>query len=152
MKWSKRSHDYYAFEYGCWSSGQTKCRGKEDCGSDRKGLKYERTITVPKCLPDGVYIFGAVWFGGLEEEYRGTRRNYWSCSNIRIQGGSRMTKSCQPKFIPGDDKDSCLANTDAVGEPPRISRRRRVPRKFADGRRPKTILAEVAMKDFKSKY
>ena len=62
-----------------------------------------------------------------------------------------MTKSCLPKFIPGDDKDSCLANTDVVSEPPRINRRRRVPRKFADGRRPKAISAEVAMKDFKRK-
>lgn len=55
-KMSKRSHEYYAFEYGCWSSGITSCDNELECGSDRTGRRYSRNITIPACYPDGVSI------------------------------------------------------------------------------------------------
>lgn len=116
----KTAHKKFTFQISCWSSGLHRCysRREEVCGNDAEGLAYEVPITVPSVYPDGVYVFGWAWYGGGDFRGRGFFGDYYSCSFIRIEGGSRLTTSYSPRFVAGShqpSQSSCISSVDRIG-------------------------------------
>lgn len=100
-----RVHDQLSFYYGCWEQGLHSCAGHpgRDCGADMSNVALRRVVTVPDYLPDGVYVFGFLWFGGLHFNGRRSQfADYPSCSFIRVKGGKKLSyKGFDPEFKPG---------------------------------------------------
>lgn len=97
---SRSAHSKYFIYAGCWDQGEYRCSGKL-CGSDTDRIGFSRDIEIPKVIPDGVYIFAYVWFGGLHfSRKRGDFADYYSCAYVRISGGS-MESSYQPTWEAG---------------------------------------------------
>lgn len=116
----KNAHRKFTFQISCWSSGLHRCysRSERVCGNDAEGLAYEVPMTVPSVYPDGVYVFGWAWYGGGDFRGRGFFGDYYSCSFIRIEGGSRLTTSYSPRFIAGTRQSSqstCISSVDRIG-------------------------------------
>lgn len=88
----------YTFYYGCWEQGIHSCGGKEKCDVDRRGQAFSALLNIPSIIPDGVYAFSYVWYGGIS---RGNLKfqfpDYTSCSFIEIKGGP-LTETFQPTF------------------------------------------------------
>lgn len=100
-KFSGKAHHKFAIYYGCWEQGLHAC-GRKSCGSDRRKRAFSRKIIVPRVIPNGVYIFSYMWYGGMSESRRtGRYGDYTSCSYVRIRGG-RRTKYYRPFFRAGD--------------------------------------------------
>lgn len=112
---------HFAFYYGCWEQGRYRCRGKE-CGGDNKGLAFHRLVTIPDNLPDGIYTFAFLWYGGTHfRRTRGLYSDYVSCSYVRIRGGWTLKNEYQPFFEPGElgeyeHKGQCLTSANAPGQ------------------------------------
>lgn len=159
-------HKYAAFQYGCFESGQYRCQGPDECGTDADGLAYKQEIDIPKVFPDGKYVFVMVWFGGL----RWTRReakysDYFSASHITISGGTPAEGWFQPKFVPMESfseshdaervpSGKCASTSSWVGEcggepcfqnQPMMT----IPGTFRDGFEPEWISSEEVQKCFK---
>lgn len=85
------AHERLAFYYGCWEQGVHRCGPHQPCGADKTRLALQRYITVPTYLPDGVYVLGFIWYGGIEFTGRKSKfPDFPSCSFIRIKGGARL--------------------------------------------------------------
>lgn len=94
------AHERLSFYYGCWEQNQHTCSPTQDCAADNNNVALRRSITVPRYLPDGVYVFGFLWFGGVN--FMGTASqfaDYPSCSFIRIRGGKRLLRNDEP-YVP----------------------------------------------------
>lgn len=120
-----------AFYYGCFEQGVFACREKNetskcskcsDCGSD-PFIAFRRTIQVPTIVPDGTYVLGFIWYGGLDfTRQRGKFPDYTSCSFVKIEGGTPISKSYKPIFEPGDTgrfqvvKGKCLSYFSQPGQ------------------------------------
>lgn len=102
-----------AFYYGCWQQNHHKC-DREPCGADKKNGVLKTEIDVPKCVPDGIYSFSWVWFGGIDFTSKKSKfADYYSCSFIEIRGGAALADTCQPYFNAGPGND--VPNTCKVG-------------------------------------
>lgn len=88
----------FTFYYGCWEQGIHSCKGKGKCEVDRRGEAFSAFVNIPSIIPDGVYAFSYVWYGGIS---RGNLKfqfpDYTSCSFIEIKGGP-LKETFQPTF------------------------------------------------------
>lgn len=90
--WGK--HEDGAFHYMCGDSYETPCtraNERRDCYFDRSGHYYNQVVTAPTHAPDGVYVLGWAWYGGLFEDF-------FDCTYIEIRGGAPLTSSYTPTF------------------------------------------------------
>lgn len=86
-----KAYERLAFYYGCWEQGVHRCGPYQMCGADKTRRALQRIITVPTYLPDGVYVLGFIWYGGVE--FKGKKSkfpDFPSCSFVRIKGGARL--------------------------------------------------------------
>lgn len=98
----RMNHDAHArmvFHYACFESDRVPC-DYSYCGTDSKKTVFQTSVIIPPIYPDGLYVLGWAWFGGIinSESFFG---DYWSCSFIRIRGGAPVQQNYQPVFIPG---------------------------------------------------
>lgn len=115
------AHERLSFYYGCWEQGQHRCSQKQDCAADETNSALSRRITIPQYLPDGVYVFGFLWFGGVNFEGTSSQfSDYPSCSYVRIRGGKRLLRNNE-KYVPWfsagplrnfNKRKSCLTYTE----------------------------------------
>lgn len=98
---SKAWHKKMAFDWGCWEQGRFMCGKSAPCGTDKKGFAYRNKMRVPNVYPDGDYVFGMVWYGGVHfRRKRGFFSDYYTCSYVRIKGGA-LAASHTPTYTPG---------------------------------------------------
>eukprot|EP00168_Porphyra_purpurea_P010851 TRINITY_DN2712_c0_g1_i3.p1 TRINITY_DN2712_c0_g1~~TRINITY_DN2712_c0_g1_i3.p1 ORF type:complete len:420 (-),score=19.59 TRINITY_DN2712_c0_g1_i3:162-1421(-) len=144
------AHDKGTFEWGCYEAGTYRCsprEKREHCTFDNKGQAHRGTVAVPKSAPDGEYMLGWTWVGGVGSSKRNVRfADYHDCARVRIRGGSPLTASHQPVFrsdssIPkaGDAPKRCLAHINGVGMRQGRQVRMMEPVGFEGGRRPAPI-------------
>lgn len=78
-------HARAAFHYSCWDAGATKCaRGWQmyrDCKYDHEKLYYRRRVRLPAVYPDGLYVLGFAWWGGLDQGkgFNAALGDYYDC-------------------------------------------------------------------------
>jgi hypothetical protein len=115
MDFSK--HEKFAFRYACWEAGKAPCGSGEFCGTDMEGFKYTANVQIPPVYPDGEYVLGWSWYGGSkffpsnelkssygidgESGHRSEYGDYFSCANVRIQGGMAVQDEYKPIFETG---------------------------------------------------
>ncbi|PXF46224.1 hypothetical protein BWQ96_04009 [Gracilariopsis chorda] len=99
------AHQQYAFRYLCFDSDLHHCSfdtsSQRTCGTEQ--LLFRATVQIPPTFPDGEYVLGWAWYGGLN--WYGLHSyfaDYWSCANVVIKGGP-FQKSYTPVFQPGDN-------------------------------------------------
>lgn len=130
-------------------------------GGDGKfhGLKpayYTTTVIIPNVIPDGNYVLGWVWYGGLDGTLEGLEKSiglyadYWSCSFIRISGGEQLQSEFQPTFtnnLKNRWEDGCLAANDRPGncvfEPCVRNATVQIPWEFKEGNGNNTLRPEM---------
>ena len=123
----KSIHERNAFEYSCWGANvEVPTQDEIDdyreqfgfgallVGGDGNAHKVKQTpaiysteITIPTVVPDGNYILGWVWFGGMRggivtndpqvPDTRSAFGDYWGCSFIAVQGGT-LASEYMPVF------------------------------------------------------
>lgn len=92
-----------AFYTGCWNQGAIACDELE-CGTDDKGKILSRKITIPAVIPDGIYVFSSMWYGGVHFlREMGLFADYYSCSYVRVEGGEPLIESFQPFYDQGEN-------------------------------------------------
>lgn len=144
--WNRDAHKRLAVFYGCWDSGEERCRTKKWCGTDKFGRSLHKVIDVPRCLPDGDYVFSYAWFGGLDfTQTRGNFPDFHHCSHVRVRGGARPG-SCRAEFDAGvgmsSERGKCHTSATDVGQCVKTGCRTPnsafygIPDAFAAGRRP----------------
>lgn len=112
------AHNRGEFHVACFDSKPKKCGKREFCGTGTKMGTTE--FTVP-AVHDGEYVLGFAWYGSYGTNGRGPRMrkvlygDYWSCSNIRIRGGVRVSKKRRFKFVPGTSDKTCKSMTNKLG-------------------------------------
>lgn len=105
---SRRAHEKLALFHGCFAQGIFECSTRT-CGADKSDEGYSRPkFRIPTIYPDGLYVFGLVWYGGLHFPISERRffSDYWSCAYIRIEGGEPLGGSYQPFFDVGDNRQA----------------------------------------------
>lgn len=167
----KESHARNAFHFGCWGENAADAKTME-LGRDAWGFSlvggdgklhdgpigfYYSNITIPQVVPDGLYVLGWVWYGGMgggmkenkpDNPYPiGLFADYWSCSFVEISGGpvkmlyTPVFKNDLQSFWP----EGCNAHADAPGqckyEPCRKQGRKQEPKEFKGGKTPKPLKA-----------
>lgn len=167
---NKKIHARNAFHYSCWGGDPVVANaselGRDELGfslvgGDGKlhGLKpayYTTTVTIPDVIPNGNYVLGWVWYGGLDGGLEGPEKpiglfsDYWSCSFIRISGGAKLQTEFQPRFVNNlQDKweGGCLAANDRPGncvfEPCIRNATIQVPWEFKSGNGNYTLRSEM---------
>lgn len=145
------AHNHFAFYYGCWEQGLFNCKGKQECGADNNGRAFQRVITVPDNIPDGIYTFAFMWYGGTHfRRKRGLFSDYTSCAFVRIKGGGMVQKSCQPFYEAGKlgkfaHNGMCLTVANTPGQCLHGCPEKPVfydtPKSFKDGNKPVPIKA-----------
>lgn len=86
---------------GCFEQGLYQCFGLQ-CGADKTGRGFSRSFVVPSVVPDGIYVFAYLWYGGIDWRRRkGKFSDYASCSYVRIQGGQPLGGRFDPFFEAG---------------------------------------------------
>lgn len=76
-KWtSKAAHKERAFWYSCWTAGRESCPAADKdqasggrCYDDKDGSRFGTLMTVPRVVPDGDYVLGYAWYGGLGDGF-----------------------------------------------------------------------------------
>lgn len=149
-RFNATAHEHFAFYHGCWEQGRYHCTG-DDCGTDKRGAAFRRTITIPDNIPDGLYTFALNWYGGvLFNRKLGKFPDWVSCAYVRIRGGVPLKKSFQPYFSAGDTgkykhKGMCLTSSIEPGEClngcPNKPAFHDISKDFKDGKKPVPILA-----------
>ena len=164
---NKTAHAANAFHYGCWGD-YTILAKAEDMGRSGGGFSlvggdgtmhdgpiayYETRAVIPPVIPDGTYVLGWAWYGGIGGSLKGNTvkdphpiglfSDYWSCAFVEISGGDRLTGSYTPVFVNGlvrDWPDGCNAANDRPGvctyEPCPVRGKFRKPMEFASGNPP----------------
>lgn len=119
----KKVHQENAFHYSCWGADAVEAT-QGDIQTDRFGfniaggdgslhdlpISYHVTnITIPPVVPNGNYVLGWVWYGGIGGPIErnvpknpfpfGFFSDYWSCSFVRISGGVKLERSYTPQFM-----------------------------------------------------
>lgn len=91
---------------------------------------YTNEVTIPTHVPDGEYVLGWTWYGGVSgSELANTNTAkpgnwgyygvYWSCSWIEIKGGAPVTASYSPVFVnelTQFSEDGCAASTNRIDQ------------------------------------
>lgn len=138
----KETHSRNAFHYSCWGANDrvaTPEEIKKDrfnysfTGSDGSGHPhgvgyYIAHVTIPKCVPNGYYVLGYVWFGGMSGTWAGTSpqiplssshfADFWSCSWIQIEGSDPVEENCNSVFnndMNVISNEGCMAHNDRPG-------------------------------------
>lgn len=139
---NKNVHKQNAFHFSCWGSNPVTAKANE-LGRDKQGFSlvggdgklhdgpvsyYTTNAIIPQVVPDGNYVLGWVWYGGMGGSIRtnlpqtphktGLFADYWSCSFVQIQGGKPLAQSYTPVFV-NDFKnvwtDGCNSANDHPG-------------------------------------
>lgn len=159
--WDRAWHKKMTIMHSCWEIGEYNCPSGEDCGTDKSREAFSRTVIIPSVFPDGDYVFGYVWYGGLHfKRDRGHFPDYYSCSHIRIRGGTQLEGSYQPFFEPGDNSrrivnGQCETSADEIGPCehtgcPTTKSFYAIPKVFQNGRKPDPITPAVVAAGFSS--
>lgn len=174
----KAVHSRNAFHYSCWGADPVAAKNYETSrdaqgysvsGSDgRPGGKfdpnitisyYTTDITIPDVIPNGFYVLGFVWYGGIGGSLEVNRPekpasvghfgDYWSCSFIEISGGKPLRPRWTPKFENNMKQKfpnwarGCYSAADAPGkctyEPCQFAGRYQVPAPFKNGASPPVL-------------
>lgn len=112
-------HKNLTLMHGCWESGEYKCQ-TGDCGTDKNQDAFQRTIRIPTVFPDGEYVLGYVWYGGLhfKRDY-GFFPDFFSCAFVTVKGGEALGGTYKAYFEPGQGRrivgGKCDTSSDAVG-------------------------------------
>ncbi|CAN8073443.1 unnamed protein product [Agarophyton chilense] len=98
------AHKKFAFRYACFDSDPHKCQYDTSvrpiCGTQPILLRTQ--VKIPYSFPDGDYVLGWAWFGGLHwHGFHSYFGDYWSCADVRITGGP-FRESHTPVFYPGE--------------------------------------------------
>lgn len=151
QRMNRTAHRDFAFWFGCFDMGNHRCQSPM-CGTDERNIAYSALVRIPTVLPDGDYVLGWTWYGGITSglSYFG---DYWSCSFVRVQGGPR-TKHFDRVFSAGTRSGSlshntCMSAVNSMGQcvrEPCYGHRgaAMVPAPFANGRRPPPLVAPWA--------
>lgn len=141
--WDRVWHEKMTLIHGCWDSGEYKCNNEEDCGTDMDKRAFARNVTIPSTFPNGDYVLGFVWYGGLYyNSRRGFFPDFYSCSHVRIFGGTTLGGQYKAFFEPGVGpkvrRGKCLTSSDRIGDCeisgcPKRKSFRAVPRIFREG-------------------
>lgn len=167
---NKKVHARNSFHYGCWGANPVIANETER-GTDALGFSlvggdgnllggppgyYVTSVTIPSVIPDGVYVLGWVWYGGMGGSLQnnspknpydtGLFADYWSCSFVRIEGGRPLQAVYKPVFV--NDlahiwKEGCNAANDRPGvcvyEPCRVKGKLQKPAEFKNGKEPPVL-------------
>lgn len=133
------THERNAFHYSCFGAG-----------ADEEGKNATVKVRIPSVIPDGVYVMGWAWYGGLEGNRKQNKvdnpnprayfGDHWSCAIVEIRGG-QMEEEWEKMFLPNvqEWEDGCLTGADDVGickyEPCDGKAEIMKPRVFRNGRR-----------------
>lgn len=115
-------HSRLTLLHTCFNTGRTACDNSGgpksmrdmDCGTDRSHVVLCHEIRIPRIYPDGDYVLGHVWYGGVHfKRAHGHFFDYYSCSFIRIEGGlsdycrheRKLNMTYKPFFDTGMTKD-----------------------------------------------
>ena len=121
VMWDRDWHTKFTIAHTCWSLNGHRCQeGIEDCGTDSKKEVFELSFNVPTVFPDGDYVVGTVWYGGLHyKKKRGAFADFYSCAFIRIQGGEPAGGYHKPFFVAGNgeavENGKCQTSVDRIG-------------------------------------
>lgn len=147
-----RAHSRLTLLHTCWESGEHHCRPGQDCGTDKSGEAFQKFLRIPSVFPDGLYVFGYVWYGGLNFTRKfGQFPDYHSCSIVRIEGGDDLKGTYAPYFDAGLGRrivnGMCQSSATRVGECIDGGCDRRgsfyaVPALFSNGRAPSPFTQE----------
>lgn len=156
--WDRVWHKKMTLLHACWETGEFNCSHNEDCGTDKSGEAFSKQVVIPDVFPDGDYVLGYVWYGGLYyKRDRGHFPDYYSCSHIRIRGGARLSASYQPFFDAGDNRrivnGKCQTSADEIGlcehnGCPNTRSFYAIPKVFQNGHRPHAITLAIAASGF----
>lgn len=167
----KSVHARNAFHYSCWGANPVVAKPNEK-GRDKFGFSlvggdgashnlpkayYTVNITIPPVIPDGDYVLGWVWFGGVggsisqnkpSKPYPlGLFGDYWSCAFVKIKGGKKLESEYRPEFVNDMQqywKGGCHAAQDSPGkcvyEPCMDPAQIQVPGLFKNGKRPPILI------------
>lgn len=121
---SRPYHSKFTLFHTCWDAGRVRCRRERiDCGTDRSEA-FCRDFRVPYVFPNGDYVVGYAWNGGLHfKKRKGWFPDYYSCSFVRVRGGTlRCNKrdAYMQYFESGggpqvNRRDECLTSSDRLG-------------------------------------
>lgn len=161
----EETHKTNAFHYSCWGAHTVEAT-PADIAKDRFGFNiaggdgslhdlpiayHVVNITIPPVVPNGDYVLGWAWFGGIGGPIEtntasnpfqfGFFADYWACSFVRISGGQRLERSYKPVFVNDFSNSStagCFAAFDDTGlckvEPCRDTRGSyQMPKAFKNG-------------------
>lgn len=101
----KSRHHRNAFLFTCGDNSMTTCPIElrtRDCRFDDRNELYRPIIQIPTVVPDGVYVLGWAWYGGLTRNaFGGNFGDYYDCMYIEVRGGP-ITQVFYPVFKAGD--------------------------------------------------
>ena len=96
---SREAHDKRAFWYSCWSAGREACTASNKdigtggrCYDDKDGSRFGTSMTIPRVVPDGDYVLGYAWFGGLGSDMKSSFLGdcTWGGTDRRAARGGRL--------------------------------------------------------------
>lgn len=169
---NKNAHEENAFQFGCWGADPVPAK-KNELGRDKQGFSlvggdgklhdghasyFTTSVTIPPVVPDGKYVLGWVWYGGVGGSIRtnspqsphptGLFADYWSCAFVEIKGGKPLGTSYTPVFENAFSKfwkGGCNSANDHPGvctyEPCIVPSQIQKPREFKNGS-PKALKQE----------
>lgn len=119
---NKNRHQRNTFLFTCGDNSLSSCQRdlrSRDCRFDDKNQQYRPVIQIPSIVPDGVYVLGWAWYGGLTRTaFGGDFGDYYDCFYLEIRGGS-MSRVHYPAFVAGasDTKENgrCRATVNRLG-------------------------------------
>lgn len=135
-------HKRLTLSHNCFNTGRTYCKSG-DCGTDRSKIILCHEVQIPRVFPDGDYVLGHVWYGGLHfKREHGHFQDYNSCAFVRISGGEsdycshdkrRTEMQFHPHFSTGmttDEKEEMDAKEHEMIEKGEIDSRRKMEIRF----------------------
>ncbi|GAB0497932.1 hypothetical protein MMPV_009269 [Pyropia vietnamensis] len=123
---SKAAHAERAFWYSCWSAGREACPAADKdkaasgrCYDDGDGSRFGTMMTIPRVVPDGEYVLGYAWYGGLGDGFTESFfGDYYDCAVVTVSGGSPIQAQEPVVFKAGEGSpygDQCEATANKLG-------------------------------------
>lgn len=86
----------------CFDGGAVSCKAENiPCGTS-EDTAHCRYFRIPTVFPDGDYVLGHVWYGGLHyKRTHGQFPDFYSCSFVKIKGGASDCTRFKPFFETG---------------------------------------------------
>lgn len=96
---SRMYHSWFTLFHTCFDGGVVDCKSEGiSCGTSKTSACC-RNVIIPSVFPDGKYVLGHVWYGGLHFRRQwGKYADYYSCSFVEIRGG--VGKTCNVRYTP----------------------------------------------------